>query len=237
MSLISEKKTMEAIFATPEFHFAPPDVRICCMELMKLVNNPDLATITKVEVIKPKKSGRFVPEPIVEYFSENRFSKKCFNFEMPPVKGEVSEIAASVNKWSDSLLDQELYETNTKINSVSPEIIDFIAKKENTSSLTSKKIIQELRLKNWHKRGPRPFRNLLGLILLSPNVERMLKDISTPHIEKIITMNNKVVEHLEAKKKHMFVLYEVDAKIYIQNCPMLKRKGEIMKKVIQERVK
>ena len=54
-------------------------------------------------------------------------------------------------------------------------------------------------------------------------------------IEKISIMNEKVVEHLEAKKRYMFVLYEVDAKIYLRNCPMLKRKGEIMKKVIQER--
>ena len=214
---MSCKPTMEALFASPEFHFAPPNVRCCCMDLMKLANNPDLISDAKVEVVKPKKSVRFVPEPIVEYFSENRSSKKCPNFELPPVQGEVSEIAASVNRWSDSSHDRELYETNTQINIVSPEINDFSALRENSKSLTSKKQIQELQLKNWHRRGPRPFRNLLGMILLSPNVENMLKDISTPIIEKISIMNDKVVEHLEAKKRYMFVLYEVDAKIYLQN--------------------
>ena len=75
------------------------------------------------------------------------------------------------------------------------------------------------------------------MILLSPNVEVMLKDISTPLIQKITSINNRIVEDLERKKRNMFVLYEVDAKIYLQNCPMLKRKGKIMEKVIQERVK
>lgn len=240
MTQMSNKPMMEALFASSEFQFAPPDVRCCCIKLLELVVNPEAdkaSPACSAEPIKPKKSVRFVPEPIVEYFSENRASKKCFNFQMPPVQGEVSEIAAKINRWSDSPQDCELYETNMQINTISSEINDFSARRENTKSLTSKTVIKELKLKNWHTRGPKPLRNLLGLILLSPNVEVMLKDISTPLIQKITSINNRIVEDLERKKRNMFVLYEVDAKIYLQNCPMLKRKGEIMEKVIQERVK
>lgn len=176
----------------------------------------------------------FVPDAIIHKYEEVRSDKKLVKEFLPVKVGEVNEIQASVNMWSDNPLDRKIYQQNMIDNGKLSDKEQYTKYMEN---LVSKTTIKNSRLKAWNKKGPKPYRNLLGLILLSRNSEKDLEHIPTVHIEKINLINNRIIQLLESNRKSLFVLYEVDAKIYKNNMPLLKNKKLIMEKVISERSK
>ncbi len=176
----------------------------------------------------------FVPDAIIHKYEEVRSDKKLVKEFLPVKLGEVNEIQASINMWSDNPLDRKLYQKNMEENQ---KLCDKEQYDEYMDKLVSKTIIKNSRLKMWNKKGPKPYRNLLGLILLSKTSEKDLEHIPTVHIEKINLMNNRIIQLLESNRRSLFVLYEVDAKIYKNNLPLLIKKKLIMEKVISERSK
>ena len=136
--------------------------------------------------------------------------------------------------WSDNPLDRILYHKNMIDNEKLSDTEQYTKCME---KLVSKITIKNSRLKMWNKKGPKPYRNLLGLILLSNNSEKDLEHIPTIHIEKINLINNRMIQLLESNRKNIFVLYEVDVKIYKRNLPLLIKKKQLMEKVISERNK
>ena len=176
----------------------------------------------------------FVPDAIIHKYEEVRSDKKLVKEFLPVKQGEVNEIQASINMWSDNPLDRKLYQKNMEENQ---KLSDKEQYDEYMDKLVSKTIIKNSRLKKWNKKGPRPYRNLLGLILLSKTSEKDLEHIPTVHIEKINLMNNRIIQLLESNRRSLFVLYEVEAKIYKKNVVLLKNKKLIMEKVISDRSK
>ena len=176
----------------------------------------------------------FVPEPIIHKYEEVRSDKKLVKEFLPVKLGEVNEIQASINMWSDNPLDRKLYQKNMIDNE---KLSDTEQYDEYMDNLVSKITIKNSRLKMWNKKGPKPYRNLLGLILLSKTSEKDLEHIPTVHIEKINLINNRMIQLLESNRKNIFVLYEVDVKIYKRNLPLLIKKKLLMEKVISERNK
>ena len=176
----------------------------------------------------------FVPDAIIHKYEEVRSDKKLIKEYLVPKVGEVGEIQATINMWSDNPLDRKLYQKNMIDNG---KLSDKEQCDEYMEKLVSKTTIKNSRLKMWNKKGPKPYRNLLGLILLSRNSEKDLEHIPTVHIEKINFMNNRIIQLLESNRKNIFVLYEVDAKIYKKNVVLLKNKKLIMEKVISDRSK
>ena len=184
-----------------------------------------------------KKKVSFAKKGRIRYFNENIESKKCAKYYLPPstTEREVSEIQAKLNLWSDSEQDRNLYHTNTEINCISPEVQDFRERDENLFNLVESITIAELRLKYWYKRGPKPLRNLLGIILCSGNAKKDLETLQTKTISELIWVTTKMIERLQNGNKKSYCLYEVSAHITRKNIPLMVSRIKMMEDIIENR--
>tara|TARA_B100000035_G_C20987550_1_gene548537 strand:+ start:91 stop:642 length:552 start_codon:yes stop_codon:yes gene_type:complete len=174
----------------------------------------------------------FVPDALIHKYEEDMSEKKLIKENLPSCEDEVTEFQAKLNLWNDNDKERKICESNTKENGKIDDLVEF---RECMQNLVSKNTIKNVKMKKWHERGPKPHRNLLGLILLSSKTE---EDLSNIHMKDIVKLCNKldfIIKFLEEEKKQLFVLYEVDAKIYKKNIPLLKRKKLVMEKVLSER--
>lgn len=185
----------------------------------------------------PRKKVRFATTGKVRRYEENRLGKKLQKEYLPQSSSEreVSEIQAKLNLWSDSEVDRNLYDTNTEINNISPEVQDFKARDENLFNLVESITIAELRLQYWYKRGPKPLRNLLGMILCSDTPEKDLNTLQSNTINDLIRITKKMIENLENGKKQTYCLYEVSTHLSKKNIPLLKKRIKLMEEVIESK--
>lgn len=185
-----------------------------------------------------EKKVRFSKKGKVAYFQENIESKKCIKDYLPPstTEREVSEIQAKFNLWSDSEEDRSLYNTNTEINSISPEVQDFKERDDNLFKLVEGRTIKELRLEHWYKRGKKPIRNLLGLIMCSGSAKKDLETLSSKTINDLIFVTTNMIERLQSGKKKSYCLYEVSAHLKIQNIPLMKGRIKLMDEIWRKKL-
>ena len=184
-----------------------------------------------------KKKVSFAKKGRVRYFSENIESKKCVRNYLPPstTEREISEIQAKFNLWSDSEADRKLYDENTKLNCISSKVQDFKERDDNLFNLVETRTINELRLKYWHKRGPKPLRNLLGIIMCSDDAKKDLETLQTKTISELIWITTKMIERLQNGNKKSYCLYEVSAHLTRKNIPLMVSRIKMMKDIIENR--
>lgn len=222
-------------------HCSPIELSELLLERMKAIECMPVVVecIPLAQEVKdpPRKKVRFAETGKVKRYEENRLDKKLQKEYLPQSSSEreVSEIQAKLNLWSDSEVDRDLYDTNTKFNNISPEVQDFKARDENLFNLVESRTINELKLQYWHKRGSKPLRNLLGMILCSYTPEKDLNSLQSNTINDLIRVTNKMMENLENGKKQTYCLYEVSAHLSKKNIPLLKKRLQLMENILESK--
>ena len=106
--------------------------------------------------------------------------------------------------------------------------------KSNMKNLLLKSQIKEAQLLNWHIKGPKPLRYLLGHLLLSDIdlFREEIKKLSPQILKKVVSMIDKTVYDLEDDTISIYVLYEAGAKIFKKNTGLLTSRSKIMKEIL-----
>lgn len=179
---------------------------------------------------KVKKSVRFSDCDNVSSFDAPLSENYNPRVKEPYHPKDVSEFRASTGDWWDEDEDEtnNLYNINKEINCCNPLVNDFEQYRKTT--FTSKKVIQESKLQNYHQ-YPNPMKFLLGEFLVT-QATPFLKKYSPKIAKHLKVMIENILSQFENEVIEVYPFYKNGTRLLRTNMGLLQARIKIIDKYL-----